>query len=52
MYYEALQKIDVFKYHKKELTLFIDPLYGHEQGFSTYQTNESFARVIDVILQN
>ena len=51
MYYEALQKIDVFKDHKKDLTLFIDPLYGHAQGFSTYQTNESFARVIDVIFK-
>ena len=52
MYYEALKKIDVFKDNKKELTLFIDPLYGHEQGNSTYQTQESFARIIDVIYKS
>ena len=52
MYYEALKKIDVFKDNKKELTLFIDPLYGHEQGNSTYQTQESFSRIIDVIYKS
>jgi len=39
----------VFKNNQKELNLFIDPLYGHEQGFSTQQKNEGFARIIDVI---
>jgi len=49
MYYEALQKVNVFKEHKKELNLFIDPLYGHEQGSSVKSTQLSFARIIDVI---
>jgi len=49
MYYEALQKVNVFKENKKELNLFIDPLYGHEQGNSINQQNEAIARIIDVI---
>lgn len=52
MYYEALQKVNVFKECKKELDLFIDPLYGHEQGSSVEKQNESFARVIDVIYKH
>lgn len=49
MYYEALKQVDVFKENKKEISLFIDPLYGHEQGQSVYQKNQSIAKIIDVI---
>jgi len=34
---------------KENIDLFIDPLYGHEQGSSTEKKNESFARIIEMI---
>jgi len=49
MYYNAIKKINVFKQGKKDIDLFIDPLYGHEQGSSTEKKNESFARIIEII---
>lgn len=52
MYYEALKQVDVFKENKKEISLFIDPLYGHEQGQSVYQKNQSIAKIIDVIYKH
>ena len=52
MYYEALKKVNVFKENKKELNLFIDPLYGHIQGSSSMKKQESFARIIDVIYKS
>lgn len=52
MYYEALKEVNVFKENKKELSLFIDPLYGHEQGQSINQQNQSIAKIIDVIYKH
>jgi len=51
LYYEQMKEVDVFKEKKRDLQLFIDPLFGHEQGSSIKDKLTSYSRIIDMILQ-
>lgn len=51
LYYEQMKEVDVFKNKKRDLQLFIDPLFGHNQGSSKKDKLTSYARIIDMILQ-
>ena len=46
-----MKEVDVFKNNKRDLQLFIDPLFGHNQGSSKKDKLTSYARIIDMILQ-
>ena len=51
MYYEQMKKVNIFQQNKKEIQIFIDILFGHEQGTSQTDYMKSHARIIDMILQ-
>jgi hypothetical protein len=51
LYYEQMKEVDVFKNKKRDLQLFIDPLFGHIQGSSKKDKLTSYARIMDMILQ-
>ena len=47
LYYNTIKEADVFKHKQKEISIMIDPQFGHTQGSSTQKKIESYAMIFD-----
>jgi protease II len=49
LYYNTIKEAEVFKNKQKEISIFIDPQFGHTQGSSIQKKTESHAMIFDQI---